>query len=115
MSGSLHARTTAPTARRSSTHGGLSRQVSVLVYPGDLWSSGLDCCAGFPHSCPVSRRRADVGQAGAPAAVAPVRARARTAELDPGKRRPMIESEEETAGLWVVVGQGGPWMGSRVR
>ena len=47
---------------------------------------------------PVSCRRATVGQAGAPAAVAPVRARARTNELDAGERRSMIGGEEELAG-----------------
>ena len=42
----------------------------------------------------VPCRRAAVGQAGAPAAGAPVRALARTNELDAGEWWPMIASEE---------------------
>jgi hypothetical protein len=52
----------------------------------------------------VSCRRAGRGQAGAPAALAPVRARARTNELEAGKRQPMIGSEE--GGLAVRVARG---------
>jgi hypothetical protein len=48
----------------------------------------------FPRRCRVSCRRAAVGQAGAPAAGAPIRARARTNELEAGKRRPAIGNEE---------------------
>jgi hypothetical protein len=64
-------------------------------WPGDLmWRrAGGDCIPGFPRRCRVSCRRAGVGQAGAPAASAPVRAR--TNELDAGKRRPTIGSEEK--------------------
>jgi hypothetical protein len=51
----------------------------------------------FPRRCRVSCRRAAVGQAGAPAAVAPLRARARTNELDAGKRGPRIGGEERSA------------------
>jgi len=46
-------------------------------------------------------RHAVRGQAGAPAA-SRRKARARTNELDAGKRRPIIESEEEPS--WGVVG-----------
>ena len=47
-----------------------------------------------------------------PQAVAPVRARARTNELEAGKRRPTIGSEESLGGLWLwvarrCVGRGG--------
>src|SRR5437868_6687170 len=48
---------------------------------------------------------AAAGQAGAPAAGAPVRARARTNELDAGERRQMIASEESPLGC------GLPWTG----
>jgi len=61
----------------------------VLPYPGDLEIAGLGCC-WLSSQLPCSGRRAVRGRAGAPAAVAPVRARARTNELDAGKRRPMI-------------------------
>jgi hypothetical protein len=94
---------------RSATHGGTLCQEGVVGWPGDrVWPSGLrDCCAGFPRRCRVSCRRAAVGQAGAPAAVAPVRARARTNELDAGKRRPMIGGEERPASAVMVAGAGG--------
>src|SRR6266516_7669258 len=62
-----------------------------------LWWVFL-AAAGFRAAAPVR------GQAGAPAAGAPVRARARTNELDAGKRRPMIASEES------LLGCGLPWM-----
>jgi hypothetical protein len=52
----------------------------------------------------ASCRRAAAGQAGAPAAGAPVRALARTNELDVGERWPMIASEESLPGC------GLPWM-----
>ena len=53
----------------------------------------------------ASCRRAAAGQAGAPAAGAPVRALARTNELDARERRPMIASEESPLGC------GLPWTG----
>ena len=90
--------------RRSSAHGGNLRQESAGNWPGDLLCrrAGGDCSAGFPRRCRVSCRRAVWGQAGAPAAVAPVRARARTNELDAGERRPMIGDEERPASrLWL--------------
>src|SRR6266536_4507951 len=73
-------------------------------WPGDLLcvnGLGVRTACWLSSQVPVSCRRAAVGQAGAPAAVAPVRARARTNELDAGKRRPMIGGEEEPAGLWL--------------
>jgi len=73
--------------------------------------AGGDCCAGFPRRCRVSCRRAAVGQAGAPAAVAPVRAWARTNELDAGERRPMIGGEEQPASRLWLPGRG-CWGGS---
>ena len=77
--------------------------------------AGGDCFAGFPRRCRVSCRRAVRGQAGVPAAVAPVRARARTNELDAGERRPMIGGGEQPAGLWLpgrVAGSGPEVRGS---
>jgi len=68
--------------------------------------AGGDCIAGFPRRCRVWCRCVVRGQAGAPAAVASVRARARTNELEAGKRRPRIGSEEKPGGLWVWVARG---------
>jgi hypothetical protein len=69
--------------------------------------------AGFPRSCRFRAAARAVGQAGAPAAAAPVRARARTNELDAGKRWPMIGGVGEPAELWLP-GRGSLG-GSRVR
>jgi hypothetical protein len=91
-------------ARRSPTHGGTTCQESVVGWPGDLLcvnGLGVRTACWLSSQVPVSCRRAAVGQA-----VAPVRARARTNELDAGKRRPMIGGEEEPAGLWLR-GRGG--------
>jgi len=80
------------------------------------WGIGPVTCCGrraggtvlpaFPRRCRVSCRCAVRGQAGAPAAVAPVRARAKTNELEAGKRRPRIGSEESLGGLWLWVARG---------
>jgi hypothetical protein len=78
--------------------------VKRACWPGPVTScrgAGWDCCAGFPRSCRGSCRRVVRGPAGAPAAVAPARARARTNELVAGERRPMIGGEEEPAGYGV--------------
>jgi hypothetical protein len=100
--------------RRSSAHGGNLCQESAGNWPGDLLCrrAGGDCIAGFPRRCRVSCRRAAVGQAGAPAAVAPVRARARTNELDAGERRPMIGGGEQPASRFMVAWAGFAWGGS---
>ena len=101
------------------THGGPCCQEGMANSPGDV-----ACVAGLGGTvmwlflvAAVLCRRAGRGQAGAPAA--PRRqARARTNELEAGKRRPMMRSEEEpfpevevcteVAGLvsrvWLVVG-----------
>lgn len=74
----------------------------VLVWPGDLRGCRVGvvpvvvACSQVPGSC----RRAAPGPVGAPAARAPGRAPARTNELDVGKRRPMIGSEE--SGCWLA-------------
>jgi len=67
---------------------------------------GRDCGCGFPRRCRFVPSRGR-GQAGAP--VAPrLQARARTNELDAGKRRPMIGSEGRLPGVWLC---GGRWAG----
>src|SRR5439155_17412188 len=73
--------------------------------PVTWWSPGgwLLCWVSSQLLFPC--RRAAAGQAGAPAAGAPVRARARTNELDARKRRPMIASEESRPDC------GLPWAG----
>src|SRR5690242_17703681 len=80
------------------------------------WGVGPVTCCGrraggtvllaFPRRCRLSCRCAVRGQAGAPGAVAPVGARARTSELEAGKRRPMIGGEESRGGLWLRVAGG---------
>ena len=82
----------------------------VLVWPGDLlaWFPGGDGTGvvAFPRRCRLCRRAGGV-QLERPQ---PVRnERARTNELDAGKRRPIIGSEEEAfcgwadeKGRWVV-------------
>ncbi len=98
----------------------LSRSASSFVVhdscesipPTAAVSRRPDCSGAFPRRCRVSCRRAAVGQAGAPAALAPVRARARTNELDAGERGPMIGSEERACWLWGSKGRG-PVAGSR--
>jgi hypothetical protein len=103
-------------AHRTSSHGGFRCQDSMVSWPG-----GLLCVAGlgvgllwpgFPSQLPSFGSAAPVwGQAGAPAAVAPVRARARTNELDASKRWPMIEGEEQPASWLWLPGQGVCWGG----
>jgi hypothetical protein len=103
---------------RLPTHGGNLCQEGVGNWPGDLLCrrAGGDCIAGFPRRCRVSCRRAVWGQAGTPAAVAPVRARARTNELDAGERRPMIGGEERPASRLWLPGRGLPgWVSGVVR
>jgi len=89
--------TTCRHLRRFRTHGDPCCQEGMANSPGGLARgrrAGRDCDRGFSSSLRFWCRRAARGQAGAPAA--PRRqARARTNELDPGKRRPMIRSEEE--------------------
>jgi hypothetical protein len=72
--------------------------------------AGLAVVLGFLVAA-GSCRCAAAGQAGAPAALAPVRARAGTSELDAGERRPVITGEESPLGcglLWTgVLASGG--------
>ena len=83
--------------------GGSCCQEGVLVWPGDFRLVGLGGLFWWLSSqLPGSCRRVVRGPAGAPAACAPGRARARTNELDAGERRPMIGSEEEPAGCGVA-------------
>jgi hypothetical protein len=114
----------AATAGRGSKTLGLADNppMGALAVKRACWSApvtcgrpGLDCCAGFLAAARFRAAARTWVKLSAPAAIAPVRALARTTGLDAGKRRPMIESEEETAGWWVVVGQGVRWMGFRVR
>jgi hypothetical protein len=94
-------------AAQTRTHGDPCCQVGVLVWPGDFRAVGLrGClllwlCSQLPGSC----RRAVPGPAGAPAAWAPGKAPARTNELDVGKRRPMIGSEESACWLRGLLGR----------
>src|SRR6185312_7425220 len=87
-------------AHRTSPHGGILCQEGVGNWPGDLlWPSGwrgLYCWLSSPMPCLC--RCVVRGQAGAPAVVASVRTRARTNELEAGKRRPRIGSEEKPGG-----------------
>jgi hypothetical protein len=79
----------------------------VLVWPGDFRAVGLEGCLLLWWLCsqlPGSCRRAVPGPAGAPAAWAPGKALARTNELDAGKRRPMIGSEESACWLRGLLG-----------
>jgi hypothetical protein len=108
-------------ATQNATHGGLRCQESVLYRPGDpVIGPGLGCCAGFPRSCwfrAGARPRVKLER---PQPLAPVRALARTNELDAGKGRPMIASEESLPGLWLAVGGGSlrcwpPVVGARAR
>ncbi len=78
----------------------------VVVWPGDLLfgrRAGLLCwrSSQLPDSGPTAR---PWGQAGALEALEPVRALARTNELDAGKRRPMIVGEEQSAGYGAGLG-----------
>src|SRR5580700_5822652 len=79
----------------------------VVGWPGDpavvAGLAGATFCWLFLAAARVSRRRAAAGQAGAPAAVAPSGARARTNELDAGKRWPMMGGGES---LLVAGGRG---------
>src|SRR5207244_5552382 len=95
-----HERTSASDrpARRSTTHPPMGE-----LFVKRAWGTGpVACCGRRAGDCllaflagAVFRAVARVrGQAGAPAALAPVRARARTNELEAGQRRPMIGSEE---------------------
>jgi hypothetical protein len=100
------------------THGDLRCQEHMLVWPGDLvaaagtgWGLLLWLFLVAAGLCAVARSR---GQAGAPAA--PRRqARARTNELEAGKRRPMIGSgEQPPAGMRAWKRSLGWFPGSRV-
>jgi len=98
------------------THGGLSCQEAVLIWPGDLLAGRRDFGRGLVlwlflvAACLC--RRAVRGQAGAPAAgKRPPGRGATTNELEAGKRRPIIGSEEEplrgsggSRGCWLVPG-----------
>ena len=86
------------------THGGPCCQEGMANSPGGLKRAVAGrggTVMWLSSSLRALRRRAGRGQAGAPAA--PRRqARARTNELDAGKRRPMMRSEEEPLGLRFV-------------
>jgi hypothetical protein len=88
----------------------------VVGWPGDLLrSSGwVDCLLAFFAGAgfrAAARPRVKLER---PQPVAPVRARARTNELDAGKRRPMIGGEEEPACRLRGCRGGVRWAGSRV-
>jgi hypothetical protein len=103
----------------STTHGGTFCQEGAVGWPSDaVWLPGWSGTVVLASSqLPVSGRRAAVGHAGAPAAgKRPLGRQARTNELDAGKRRPTMGSEEEPSLL--VVGlrggfrrDGSFWMG----
>jgi hypothetical protein len=85
-------------------HGGTFCQESVVGWPGDLlWAAGL----GGGGRCwlssqlLVSCRRAAGVKLERPQRERPFGARARTNELDAGKRWPMIGSEERACRLWL--------------
>ena len=85
----------------------VKRRGCLTWWPVALGPPGWgDCCCGFSLSLPVC--------AAAPGPVsswsARSRAAARTNELDAGKRRPMIGSEEEPSGIWGCRGRAG-WVG----
>jgi hypothetical protein len=87
----------------------------VVGWPGGLlWSSGwVGLFSWLFSQLPGFRAAARSGvKLERPQPVAPVRARARTNELDVGKRRPTIGGEEEPAGLWLPGRV--RWVGSRV-
>jgi hypothetical protein len=89
---------------RSPAHGGNLCQEGVGNWPGDLLCrrAGGTVLLAFLAGAVFRAGAPAWGQAGAPAAVAPVRARARTNELDAGERRPMIGGEERPASrLWL--------------
>jgi hypothetical protein len=85
----------------------LSRARGDLArWPAAVGLGWVPCSAGFPRSCRISCRRAGRGSSWS----ARSRAAARTNELDAGKRRPIIEGEEEPLtrgrpglGVWWLV------------